>query len=82
MWPKPDDPLVQFNVEHIGLGKGYQQLKTLIGHLSKFVDTRLGCEMIDISPEEIEEWQRDQAETLKQYPEIAEMLVALLTKNK
>ena len=38
--------------------------------------------MIDISPEEIEEWQRDQAETLKQYPEIAEMLVALLTKNK
>ena len=82
MWPKLDDPLVQFNVEHIGLGKGYQHLKTVIERLSEFVDPRLGCEIIDISPEEVEEWQRDQAEALKQYPEIAEMLVALLAKNK
>lgn len=82
MWPKPDDPLVQFNAKHIGLGKGYQHLKTVIERLSKFVDTRLGCEMIDISPEEVKEWQRDQAESLIQHPEIAEMLVAFLTSNK
>jgi hypothetical protein len=82
MWPKPDDPLVQFNAEHIGLGKGHLHLKTVIERLSEFVDTRLGCEMIDISPEEVEEWQRNQADALKQHPEIAEMLIALLPKNK
>jgi hypothetical protein len=82
MWPKPDDPLVQFNAEHIGLGKGHLHLKTVIERLSEFVDTRLGCEMIDISPEEVEEWQRNQADALKQHPEIAEMLIALPPKNK
>lgn len=82
MWPKPDDPLVQFNAEHLGLGKGFLHLKTIVEHFALFVDPRLGCEMIDISPVEVEKWQRDQVDTLKQCPEIAEMLVALLTKNK
>ena len=82
MWPKPDDPLVQFNAEHLGLGKGFLHLKTIVEHLAPFVNPRLDCEMIDISPEEVEEWQRDQVDALKQYPEIAEILVALRTKNK
>lgn len=81
MWPQSNNPLAHFKVEYIGLGKGYQHLKKVIERLSEFVDTRLSCEMIDISPEEVEEWQRNQVETLKQHPEIAEMLVALLTKN-
>lgn len=82
MWPKPNDPLIQFNAKYIGLGKGYQHLKTVINRLSKFVDIRIGCEMTDISPEEVEEWQQYQIEALKEYPEIAEMLVTPLAKNK
>ncbi|MBR3610176.1 MAG: hypothetical protein IKL57_01740 [Oscillospiraceae bacterium] len=82
MWPKPDDCLIQFNVEFHGLGKGYQHLKTVSERLSDFVDTCISCEMIDISPEEIESWQRDQVELLGQYPEIAEMLVTFLKNNK
>lgn len=82
MWPQPDNPLIAFNVGHMGLGKGYQQLKSIYKRLSSFVETRLACEMIDISCEEVEEWQRDQVETLKQHPEIAEIMAAILKKDK
>lgn len=82
MWPKPDDPLVQFNAEYLGLGKGVLHLKTVKERLSPFVDLCFDCEMINISSEEVEEWQRNQVEILRQNPEIAKMLVALHVKNK
>lgn len=82
IWPRPDDPLASFNVDYQGLGKEFLRLKTIIARLAPLVDTRHGYELIDISPEEVKEWQQDQVEALKQYPEIADLLVALLSKDK
>lgn len=50
--------------------------KTILKSLSHFVDMRLACEMIDISGEEIEKWQHEQIEMLKEHPEIAQVLIA------
>ena len=79
MLPKPDDLMLQLDfldITYIGLGKGYQHLKSVCNELSSFVDPRLGCEMIDISPQEIETWQKHQADILKQRPELAQILNA------
>ena len=79
MLPKLDDLMLQLDfldITYIGLGKGYQHLKSVCNELSSFVDPRLGCEMIDISPQEIETWQKHQADILKQRPELAQILNA------
>lgn len=77
MLPKPDNFILQLdiaNVVHIGLGKGYQHLKSVCNELSSFIDLRLDCEIIDASLQEIETWQKQKAEMLKQYPELTQML--------
>ena len=83
--PKPNDFLLQFDfadVSYLGLGEGYQQLLSIYKELAVFVDTRHGYEMIDISKEEIQEWQEEQVESLKEHPEIAQILIANQRQNK
>lgn len=85
MLPKPDDFMLQFdfaNIVYMGLGEGYQHLKSVCNELSSFVDPRLGCEMIEISQQEIDTWQNQQAETLKQRPELAQILIADQMQNQ
>lgn len=85
MLPKPDDFMLQFdfaNIVYMGLGEGYQHLKSVCNELSSFVDPRLGCEMIEISQQEIDTWQNQQAETLKQRPELAQILIANQMQNQ
>ena len=85
MLPKPDDFMLQFDfadIVYMGLGQGYQHLKSVCNEFSSFVDPRLGCELIDISPEEIDTWHKQQAETLKQRPELAQILIANQMQNK
>lgn len=83
--PKPNDFLLQFDfadVSYLGLGEGYQQLLSIYKELAVFVDTRHSYEMIDISKEEIQEWQEEQVESLKEHPEIAQILIANQRQNK
>ena len=83
--PKPNDFLLQIDfadVSYLGLGEGYQQLLSIYKELAVFVDTRHGYEMIDISKEEIQEWQEEQVESLKEHPEIAQILIANQRQNK
>lgn len=85
MLPKPDDFMLQFkfaDIVYMGLGQGYQHLKSVYNELSSFVDPRLGCEMIDISPEEIDTWHKQQVETIKQRPELAQILIANQKNNQ
>lgn len=85
MLPKPDDFMLQFDfvdTTYLGLGGGYQHLRSVCNELSSFVDPRLGCEMIDISPQETDAWQKWQAETLKQRPELAQILIANQKQNQ
>lgn len=82
MWPKPNDPMTRFNTEYMGLGEGYQTLKSIYNRLSMFVETRISYEMIDISPEEVEEWQKQQSEAFRQYPELVDALVAFNKNSK
>ena len=85
MLPKPDDFMLQFDfvdTTYLGLGEGYQHLRSVCNELSSFVDPRLGCEMIDISPQETDAWQKWQAETLKQRPELAQILIANQKQNQ
>lgn len=85
MLPKPDDFMLQFefaDIAYMGLGEGYQHLKSVCNKLSSFVDPRLGCEMIDISPQEIDAWQKRQTETLKERPELVQILIANQRQNQ
>lgn len=84
MLPKSDNQFTQLdlNVSYVGLGKGYQALKEVKSKLEKFVETRLDCQMIDISQEEIQKWQQQNIETLGQHPEIAEILHFLRESNQ
>lgn len=83
MLPKVDDVFLQLNlnISYFGLGNAYQHLFSINEELSRFVETRLGCSMTDISPEEIEKWQCQNAEQIKQHPEIANVLAALETQE-
>ena len=83
--PKQNDFLLKFDfadISHMGLGKGYQQLVSIRKDLADFVETRFSYEMIDISNDEIEKWKKEQAEALKQHPEIAQILIAQQAQNK
>lgn len=83
--PKPNDFLLQFDfadVSYLGLGEGYQQLVSIYKDLAYFVDTRLSCEMIKISQEEIEKWQEEQDKSLKEHPEIAQIFIANHIQSK
>ncbi len=85
MLPKTDDFLLKFDfadISYLGLGKEYKQLVSIYKELARFVDTRHAYEMLDISKEEIEKWQKEQAESLKEHPEIAQILVAMQMQNK
>lgn len=79
--PKPSDPLLQFNISdaitYMGVGKGYLHLNSINKELAQFISTRLSCEMIDISKEEIEEWKQGQEEFIKQNPQVVPILNAL-----
>ncbi len=83
--PKPNDFLLQFDfvdVSYLGLGEGYQQFLSIYKKLARFVETRYAYEMIDISKEEIEKWQEEQAESIKEHPEIAHILVTNHLQNR
>jgi len=83
--PKPNDFMLKFDfadISYMGLGKGYEQLVSVCEKLAGFVDTRHSYQMVDISDEEIEEWQKDQAESLKKYPELAQVLVEMQRERK
>ena len=66
----------------MGLGREYKQFVSIYKELARFVDTRHAYEMLDISKKEIEKWQKEQAESLKEHPEIAQILVATQIQNK
>ena len=70
------------DIVYMGLGEGYQHLKSVYSKLSSFVEPRLACEMIDISQQEIDTWHKQQAEALKQYPELAQILIAHQKHNQ
>ena len=83
--PKPNDFLLKFDFAdmlYMGLGKGYEHLVSIYEKLAVFVDTRHACQMVDISNDEIEQWQKDQAESLNKYPELAQVLIEMQRENK
>lgn len=83
--PKPDYVALQpdgVDIVYMGLGEGYQHLKSVYSKLSSFVEPRLACEMIDISQQEIDTWLKQQAEALKQYPELAQILIVHQKHNQ
>lgn len=83
--PKPDYVALHpdgVDIVYMGLGEGYQHLKSVYSKLSSFVEPRLACEMIDISQQEIDTWHKQQAEALKQYPELAQILIAHQKHNQ
>lgn len=84
MLPHPNDFLLKLNLDitHMGLGNGYQKLSSLNEALGCYVNPRLGCKMIEITPEEIQSWRQTQADALKQHPEIAKILVAQGLQDK
>ena len=85
MLPKPNDFLLKFDfadISYIGLGKGYEQLVSIYEKLADFVDTRHAYQMVDISNDEIDEWQKDQAESLQKHPEIAQVLIEMQREHK
>lgn len=68
--PEPSSPFLQLNITnriYMGLGKGYQHLKTIYNTLATFVETRFAYEMIDISQEELQQWQKKREEFMQQY---------------
>lgn len=83
MLPKPGDILskMKFDVSYLGLGESYQKLEVLQNKLRKYVDVRYDYVMLEISKEEIEEWQNTQAESLKEHPEILALLLELQKEN-
>ena len=83
--PKSNDFLLQFDfvdVSYLGLGVGYQQFLSIYKDLARFVETRHSYEMIDISKEELKKWQEEQEESIKEHPEIAQILAANHMQNK
>lgn len=85
MLPKLDDFMLQFDFVdsvYMGLGEGYQHLKSVCSKLSSYVDPRLGCEMTDISQQEIDAWHKWQADTLKERPELVQILIANQKQNQ
>ena len=62
--------------------RGINSYLSIRKELAVPVDTRHGYEMIDISKEEIQEWQEEQVESLKEHPEIAQILIANQRQNK
>ena len=85
MLPKPNDFLLKFDfadISYIGLGKGYEQLVSIYEKLADFVDTRHAYQMVDISNDEIDEWQKDQAESLQKHPELAQVLIEMQREHK
>lgn len=85
MFPRKSDVLQKLdliNVSHHGLGKGYQQLVSIQKDLSPFVTTRFEYEIVGMTKEEIESFQRKQEETLKENPELVKILTAIQKQNK
>lgn len=77
--------LLQFDfndVSYMGLGRGYQQLLSIYKELACFVDTRHSYEMVEISRAEMQKWQEEQAESLKEHPEIVQICIANQRQNK
>lgn len=52
----------------MGLGKGYEQLVSIHKKLADLVDTRLSCQMLDISNDEIDEWQKKSSRIITKIP--------------
>ena len=82
--PHPNDFLLKLNLDitHLEFGNEYQKLSSLKKTLGYYVNPRLDCKMIEITPEEIQNWKQTQADALKQNPEIAKILVAQGLQNK
>lgn len=77
MLPNPNDFIMKLDytdVTYMGLGKKYAKLVSIYKKLAKFVDTRLSFQMIEISNEEIEKWEIEQAELLQNNPMIERFL--------
>ena len=81
--PAPDDILRKIseeffnNTSYMGLGKSFFDLKELQSKLGKFVEQRFSYKLTEISQEEIARAERENLETLKQYPDIANLLLGL-----
>ena len=82
--PHPNDFLLKLNLDitHLEFGNEYQKLSSLKKTLGYYVNPRLDCKMIEITPEEIQNWKQTQADALKQNPEIAKIFVAQGLQNK
>lgn len=83
MLPAPDDILRKIseeffnNASHMGLGKSFYSLRELYVKLGKFVDQRISYKLTDITQEEIDRAERENFETLQQYPDISKLLLGL-----
>ena len=76
--PKPNDFLLKFDfadILYMGLGKGYEQLVSIYKKLADLVDTRLSCQMLDISNDEIDEWKKIKQNHYKNTPNLHKCLL-------
>lgn len=81
--PESDDRLSQNNsigVTYIGIGNGYENLLSIRGKLGDFVSVRLQYEMMDISPDELKNWENREREQLKTHPIINQLIEMDRTK--
>ena len=77
MLPNPNDFIIKLDYTdgtYMGLGENYIKLVLIYERLAKFVDTRLSFQMIEISNEEIEKWEKEQAEILQNDPKLEQFL--------
>lgn len=84
MVPKPDDFFLKLDfvdMSYMGLGQGYQKLVLIQKELADFVETRLSCEMIDISNNEIEKWEKERVETFRQNPELVRLIQLIIAQQ-
>ena len=81
--PAPDDILRKIseeffnNTSYMGLGKAYYDLRELYVKLGSFVEQRFSYELTEITQEEIERAEKENLETLQQYPDISKILLGL-----
>lgn len=85
MLPKQDDFFMKLdfvNMSYMGLGQEYQKLVLTQKELANFVETRLSCEMIDISNSEIEKWNKERIETFRQNPEVVRLIQLIIAQQE
>ena len=68
----------------IASGRPIDSIKTIAKEIKseKYFISGNGAIIYDISNDEIDEWQKDQAESLQKHPEIAQVLIEMQREHK